>query len=73
MRSMTTYPVAFSNMPRALSVIFSFIPRCLTGSILPWPNFFSAKSRPVMEVMLAGSTLLPSSQIFERWDGHEGR
>lgn len=42
-----TYPVIFSNMLRAPSVIFSFVLRILEGSTFPWPNFFSAKSRPV--------------------------
>jgi len=42
----STYPVAFSNMPRAWSVTFSFMPRCLVGSTLPWPYFFSTVSRP---------------------------
>ena len=40
------YPVAFSNMPRAPSVIFSFVPRCCSGFTFPPPTFFSAKSRP---------------------------
>lgn len=31
----TFLPVAFSNMSRALSVIFSLVSRCLAGSILP--------------------------------------
>ena len=39
-------PVSFSPMPRIPSVTFSFIPRDLAGSTLPWPNFFSAASRP---------------------------
>ena len=42
-----TYPVAFSNIPLALSVTFSLTLRDLAGSIFPWPNFFSAASRPV--------------------------
>ena len=49
------YPVAFSNMPRAPSVTFSFMPRCLAGSTLPCPNFFSAASRPEV-LMLADAS-----------------
>jgi hypothetical protein len=43
----TSFPVAFSNMLRAPSVIFSLTLRSLPGSTLPWPNFFSTASRPV--------------------------
>jgi hypothetical protein len=35
-----------SRKPRALSVTFSFVSRCFTGSILPPPNFFSRASTP---------------------------
>ena len=46
----TSLPVAFSNRPRALSVTFSFMLRCLAGSILPCPNFFSTASRPFKQL-----------------------
>lgn len=62
-RRVKTYPVAFSNMPRAPSVTFSFMPRCFSGSTLPWPNFFSMASRPVMGV----------SSGFDLWGGERGR
>ena len=44
--SVSTHPVIFSKYLRAPSVIFSFKALCLTGSIFPPPNFFSAASRP---------------------------
>lgn len=50
----TSYPVAFSNIPLALSVTFSFTPRSFCGSTLPWPNFFSTASKPVDEGALVG-------------------
>lgn len=46
-----TYPVIFSNVSRAVSVIFSLMPRDFCGSILPWPYFFSRASRPAYVTM----------------------
>src|SRR3954454_18995791 len=44
----TTYPVAFSNCSRPVSVIFSLVERIFAGSTLPPPNFFSAPPRAVI-------------------------
>ena len=61
-----TYPVAFSNMPRAPSVIFSFTPRSLLGSILPPPNFFSTASRPVERVSWFAGGEVQGGRCVER-------
>ena len=67
------YPVAFSNISRALSVIFSLAPR---GAVLPPPSFFSTASRPSRSKSVNGALndiaesyepLSPKSSLLGSW------
>ena len=59
-----TYPVIFSNAPRAESVIFSLTPRALSGSTLPPPNFFSTASRPGAGRQLCGAHVVVAARTL---------